>query len=442
MQTSPRARWLALLALVALVAPVPATAHHHVFSSSVDRFEVDGNVFGSADGALDFVDEFDDGVLAPEWSPLLGTAVETGGVAVLENPGTDISIGSLTLDVSNIELEDDVEDGGGNFTMSSYWMPVVPQTDAEFHLQLYGVGSLIEAAGLSFTNQSAASAAAVPGSLAGPAIAEQLTRIGGDNTITRFEVPVDAGAITGRIVLRLSFDDDTNLLTGSFSLDGGVTFQSPFPPIPIFNGVTASEVLLGAGGSGPPTAPPPPPAPQTVAMKLLHVKNPSLPTARQVIYKVKDTGHTVVGNPMIAGATLKVMVDGTTQCFTMPARGWSAINGMGFKYADTHGVDGPVKVAQIKRARSGIFQTSVTILGKLGAIDLVPPNPGVRGDTNLHLRGGADYCGSTAGGTVLANNAKSFKVNDAPAPAGCGVTACSPSGAFIDDKAILGPTPE
>ena len=72
--------------------------------------------------------------------------------------------------------------------------------------------------------------------------------------------------------------------------------------------------------------------------------------------------------------------------------------------------------------RPGAFADLVHAIGdaggNLGAIDLVPPNPGVRGETNLHLRGGADYCASTAGGTVLANNAKSFKVNDAPAPAG------------------------
>ena len=437
MPTSPRARWLAFVAFVAFVAfagaPSPAIAHHHVFSSSVDRFEIDGNVFGSPDGALDFVDEFDDGVLGPDWAPLLGTAVETGGVVVLENPGTDISIGSLVLDVSNIELDTDVEDGGGNFTATSYWLPVVPGTDDEFHMQTYGVGSLIEAAGLSFENQSAASAATLPGSLAGPAIVEQLTRIGGDNLTTRFEVPVDPGAITGRIVFRLSFDDATNLLTGSFSLDGGATFQSPFPPIPIFNGVSGSEILLGAGGNSPPSPPPPPPAPETVATYLFQVKNPSLPAARQLIYKVKDQRHSVIGNPTLFGATLKVKLDGTSQCFTMPAGGWSPMGRLGYRYADTHGVYGPVKLAQVKRTRSWSFQSSVTIVGRLGALDVVPPNPGVRGDTNFRLRGGADYCGSTFGGTVLANTAKLFKVKDGPPPAGCVVAACSPSGAFIGD---------
>jgi len=77
----------------------------------------------------------------------------------------------------------------------------------------------------------------------------------------------------------------------------------------------------------------------------------------------------------------------------------------------------------------------VTILGKLGALDVIPPNPGIRGDTNFRLRGGADYCGSTLGGTVLANNAKLFKVKDGRPPGGCMVTACSPSGAFILESA-------
>ena len=136
------------------------------------------------------------------------------------------------------------------------------------------------------------------------------------------------------------------------------------------------------------------------------------------------------------GATFKVKLDGASQCFTMPAAGWSSIGAVGFRYADPHGVFGPVRAAQVKRTRNFTFHATVTIVGKLGAIDIVPPNPGVRGDVRLRLRGGADYCGSTAGGLMVANDAKRFTVKDAPAPAACAVAACSPGGAFVESAPI------
>ena len=67
-----------LSALVVWSAPRIASALP--FSSSVQRFEADGNAYGSADGVFDLVDEFDDGVLSPNWAPLIGTALESGGV--------------------------------------------------------------------------------------------------------------------------------------------------------------------------------------------------------------------------------------------------------------------------------------------------------------------------------------------------------------------------
>jgi hypothetical protein len=63
---------LALAALSPLL--LPTTGHALSFSSSVQRFEADGNGYGSADGVFDLVDEFDDGVLAPNWHVLLGSA--------------------------------------------------------------------------------------------------------------------------------------------------------------------------------------------------------------------------------------------------------------------------------------------------------------------------------------------------------------------------------
>ena len=126
MQASARALWGLLLAFAIVGSSAGrAIGSHHVFSSSVDRFEVDGNTFGPADGTLDYVDEFDNGAIAPDWVQLLGTAVEAGGVVTLQNPGTDYTIGSTTFDVSNIENEDPVVNGSGNFTATAYWLPTL-----------------------------------------------------------------------------------------------------------------------------------------------------------------------------------------------------------------------------------------------------------------------------------------------------------------------------
>ncbi len=86
---------------------------------------------------------------------------------------------------------------------------------------------------------------------------ERVFPLGGDPTVQDY-VAIDPSTITGPIVLRMVFDDATDLLTCSFSLDGGLTFQTPFAPIQAFKLVPDAEVLLGAAAL-PPVAPPPPP---------------------------------------------------------------------------------------------------------------------------------------------------------------------------------------
>jgi hypothetical protein len=425
--------WLAAVAIgVVSALPGPASASHHVFSSSVDRFEVDGNVFGSAGGALDFVDEFDDGMVGPEFAPLLGTAVEAGGVLTLKNPGTDVNVG-IPLDVSNVEKEDAVVNGAGDFTATTYWVPTVPATDTEFHFQVYGIAGVIEAAGLQFGNMSAAAAAQSPGSIAGPSITASLTRIDGTgfHTPSFYTVAVNPAAITGRIVFRLSFDDATDMLTGSYSLDDGATFQS-FPPVPIFDGLSETELILGAGGASTPGPPPPPPGALQVRT-LLFASTNSRGNVK-LVYKVKDFGQFIgLPFPTTNGATFNAKLDGVTQCFHLPASGWSmAHGGRDFNYADPTGAHGAVKSAKLSRSINGTFKARVVALGKLGPLNISPPNPGQRGDAHFRVTGGTALCGSTAGGIIVKNDNKAFKVKEAPAPASCQVAACSPSGAFLD----------
>src|SRR5262249_3010518 len=93
--------WLlaASLGLWATAAPGRAGA----FSSSCDRFEIDGNAFGPLDGTPDFFDEFTSGTLAPNWSLLLGTVVETGGTLVAKSPGAAVQLGSVPFEISTAE---------------------------------------------------------------------------------------------------------------------------------------------------------------------------------------------------------------------------------------------------------------------------------------------------------------------------------------------------
>src|SRR6185369_3809263 len=82
-------------------------------------------------------------------------AEEAGTDVTVHNPGAAIPLGSSTLEISTVENEvEEIEDGAGGFVMTSYWEPVLPDTDAELHTQLYAIGPIIEAAGLSVNNTS------------------------------------------------------------------------------------------------------------------------------------------------------------------------------------------------------------------------------------------------------------------------------------------------
>ena len=175
---------------------------------------------------------------------------------------------------------------------------------------------------------------------------------------------------------------------------------------------------------------------QYLPSKLFLVKNPGPTTSRKIIYKVKQLAPNdseVEGDPIADGAKLKVKLDGNTQCFDLPAGGnWSPISTIGYKYKDPTFTNGPVKIAIIKKTPAGVFLVKAIIMATVHPITIVPPNPGVQADTNFTIGGEKQYCGSTAGGTINPNSDKTFKAKTSPAPLGCNVTPCSPSGAFLD----------
>ena len=151
----------------------------------------------------------------------------------------------------------------------------------------------------------------------------------------------------------------------------------------------------------------------TAAFTLL-VKNAPSGT-RKVLYKAQNGSNTVVGNPMTngTGATFNLqLVDGgtQTQCFSMPASGWSAISTLGFKYADPSLANGPVKSAQIKATSSGTFQIKLIAGGDATSITVAPGNPTTSYATNFAIGAGDEYCGSTGTATPNPNNAGTFMV--------------------------------
>ena len=176
-------------------------------------------------------------------------------------------------------------------------------------------------------------------------------------------------------------------------------------------------------------------ADQTILGKLLVVKDPAPdaspdPTKRKikVIGKEYTTPNTIVGDPSVDGATLRVVANGMTnydQTFPMPAAGWVGIPGQLFKYSDA-GAFGPVRKVVVYN-RNGKFIIKAIVLGFLGLITIEAPNPGTDGAAVLAIGGAGDsYCmmfGGTAGGTVTnfpsGNPFKLFLVKNATAETGC-----------------------
>ena len=231
--------------VVALFNPSRSDAYHTVFSYRVDRVEADGNVYGPLDGVPNFVDEFDDGVLNG-WSVLYGTAHESGGTLHLDSPGVhfpapDGGVLDLTLVGNDYTF---AIDGGGDFIATATWVPLLPEPGHHYHFSISTFGNATfatEGFGLGFQ-----------GRLDGTYVIEQhLSDVdlphGILTNVQSVSAPINAADLTGPLMFRLFFHDDTNTMTSAFSLDGGTTWQSPFPEQPIFtNGRQYARLILSA----------------------------------------------------------------------------------------------------------------------------------------------------------------------------------------------------
>src|SRR5262245_27390063 len=187
-------------------------------------------------------------------------------------------------------------------------------------------------------------------------------------------------------------------------------------------------------------------ADQLVIGKVFLVKNPSPNPAKRlvkVIARELASSASIVGDPTVNGATLRVVSHGGTdqdQTFPMPPEGWQATS-TGYRYRDYPGDYGPIKVAIIKRTANAVFLLRVVAVGFLGPVSVVPPNPGTDGGAVFTLTGGDRYCtnfGGPAGGNVTnfpqGNPFKKFKVVAPTSETPC---TASPSGAFLDPAPSL-----
>ncbi len=227
MQQMRQSLAIAILAFCAgLVMTGSATAAPYNFG--LKHFTVEGNLPGTAS------DDFDDGSLAPLWEIDDPTVVESGGVASFSGPGFNelFPLGSLQIS-SEMSYMSSISSGGlgmangaGDFLGTSTWTATVPGINQLFTM---GVGN--EAADEDVTigvynfGQDVADFFGIPQGLG-----VFFGRFGdvGSGDFDAQGVAVLPGDITGDVLLSLAFSDDSNQYAGTFSLDGGASFLSPF----------------------------------------------------------------------------------------------------------------------------------------------------------------------------------------------------------------------
>ena len=152
------------------------------------------------------------------------------------------------------------------------------------------------------------------------------------------------------------------------------------------------------------------------------VKNPGSPAARRIVVRAKETdsGDTIVGNPVTGGATLTISAYGgssSSQTLKLPAVSpttgkafWSGDAVKGFKYKDSKGENGPVKVVQVKKSKHASFTIKIVVDAKLGAVSVVPPNAGSGACALFEIGGGDSYSVRFADGVNDNKAATQFKV--------------------------------
>jgi hypothetical protein len=165
-------------------------------------------------------------------------------------------------------------------------------------------------------------------------------------------------------------------------------------------------------------------ADQAIMGKAFQLKDPqpANPARRTISGHARErpSALPIVGDPTQNGAAVTFFVNGTggtSESFSLP-QGVDPVSGKafwnpmhaGFIYGDPRGLNGPVRMAKI-RSHHGTFEIKVTVLGKLGAIGLVPPNPGTEACVRFDLVGGDSYhvlLPPAPASTITRNDANKF----------------------------------
>ena len=161
--------------------------------------------------------------------------------------------GTTIVSIAAAQPNSWMHDTAGGFTATAYWEPILPPEGYHYHFSLFTFGGT--ASGV-FSEIFGIGFGGINGGLSMEQHRTEIDQANGiyQNTMLDF-LPISAAQITGRIGMRLRFDDATNEMWTSFSLDGGATWQSPFPHGPVFVGRDTGQFLLSADPSS--DAPPP-----------------------------------------------------------------------------------------------------------------------------------------------------------------------------------------
>ena len=231
---------------VLVLASGRAHAFHTIFDFAIDRFAADGNMLGPVGGAPDFVDEFD-GTSTTNWYTPYGTSTVHDGRLHVQSPGQHFpGPDGLTLDFTEVASrypEHGISKGAGDFTATAVFDAQIPPEGHFYHFTIYTFGG-----GTYFNELFGVDIQ----TLNGVSLIQQhlvildLTQ-GIYQTVQTEGQVITADDLGSQVHLRVHYDDATGTIVSAFSLDDGVTFQSPFTPAPIFTlGRTLGQFILGA----------------------------------------------------------------------------------------------------------------------------------------------------------------------------------------------------
>jgi hypothetical protein len=225
--------WLPVAAVLSVLVVASGNSHAQTFSYDFDSWSGSGNGFGESG----VIDDFNDGDLM-DWTIENGTAIVSGGVLNLRDPGSLFTAHFPSFDLvsflSHVVRDDGafLADGLGDFTVTTAIKQTLIPVDDYVGLNVgtaaphYFIALVVQNFGPEIGAQEefeeGLSAALYINAISSIDSPTEATVSSVASVRTSFN-PVE---ITGDIHLRLDFNDAANEFTGSFSTDGGGSFTT------------------------------------------------------------------------------------------------------------------------------------------------------------------------------------------------------------------------